>query len=173
MQGNYCYKYPHPGVTADMVAFSFENNHLHLLLIQRKNEPYKDKWAFPGGFMNIDECIEDCAKRELEEETNLITNEIHQIGCFSKVDRDPRERVITIAFASIVKKQEVIGSDDAKKAIWFSIDALPDLAFDHKEILHNTINKLKEMIALGTLEIKEYSEDKQKAIKEKILQLDL
>ena len=129
------YKYPHPAVTADCIVFTSDNK---VLLIQRKNEPCKGLWAFPGGFMNIDETAETAAVRELKEETGieLTETEIFQVGAYTTVDRDPRERVITIAyFAEVEKSVKVHGADDASCARWFSLDALPELAFDHAEIL--------------------------------------
>ena len=136
----YTYKYPHPAVTADCIVFAKEQGEMKILLIQRKNEPCKGCWAFPGGFMNIDETADDAAKRELMEETGLTVDDVHQVGAFSKVDRDPRERVITIAFYTIIDEtKDVKGSDDAAKAQWFSLDALPPLAFDHEEILRQAI----------------------------------
>ena len=109
-----------------------------VLLIQRKNEPCQGQWAFPGGFMNIDETAEAAAVRELQEETGITLSEtdIFQVGAYTAVDRDPRERVITIAYlAEIDAPVPVKGSDDAARAQWFPLDALPPLAFDHAEIL--------------------------------------
>ena len=144
----YSYKYPHPAVTADNVIFGFDNNDLNILLIKRKLEPYKDCWAFPGGFMNIDETIEECAARELKEETNFKAERMEQLMVFSSVDRDPRERVITVAFLALVKMQEVKGGDDAREAKWFKLKDIPQLAFDHKNILRVALNRLKEKIQL-------------------------
>ena len=101
-----------------------------MLLIQRGIEPYKDKWAFPGGFMQIDETAEECAKRELEEETGLKTTSVEQFYTFSDVNRDPRERVITVAHYALVRLEEVKGGDDAKSAQWFAMNEIPSLAFD-------------------------------------------
>jgi hydrolase, NUDIX family len=132
----YTYKYPHPAVTADCLVFAHTESGLELLLIQRRNEPCKGKWAFPGGFMNIDETTADAARRELEEETGLVVDGLHRVGVFDAVDRDPRERVITVAYYTILDKPaEVSGLDDAAQAKWFLLTELPDLAFDHKEIL--------------------------------------
>ena len=132
----YTYKYPHPAVTADCLVFAHTENGLELLLIQRRNEPCKGKWAFPGGFMNIDETTADAACRELKEETGLFVEDLHRVGVFDAVDRDPRERVITVAYYTILDKPaEVSGLDDAAQAKWFLLTELPDLAFDHKEIL--------------------------------------
>ncbi len=136
----YTYKYPHPAITADCVVFAHCKGETKVLLIQRKNEPCKGQWAFPGGFMNIDETAEDAARRELFEETGLNVNEINQIGAYSAVDRDPRERVVTIAYyAETDTLHEVKGNDDAAQACWFYIDDLPELAFDHAEILADAL----------------------------------
>lgn len=143
---NYCYKYPHPAVTADCVIFGFDGVAIKVLLIQRGIEPYKDKWAFPGGFMQIDETVEECAKRELEEETGLKTTSVEQFYTFSDVNRDPRERVITVAHYALVRLEEVKGGDDAMSAQWFAMNEIPSLAFDHDRILRMAVNRLKERI---------------------------
>lgn len=143
---NFCYKYPHPAVTADCVIFGFDGVAIKVLLIQRGIEPYKDKWAFPGGFMNIDETVEECAKRELEEETGLKTTSVEQFHTFSDVNRDPRERVITVAHYALVRLEEVKGGDDARSAQWFAMNEIPSLAFDHDRILRIAVNRLKERI---------------------------
>lgn len=141
----YCYKYPHPAVTADCVVFGYDvKEGLSLLLIERGLEPYKGRWAFPGGFMRIDESTDQCAERELGEETGLTSCYLEQFGSFSDVYRDPRERVVTIAYFALVKKSEVQGGDDARCARWFSIDKVPPLAFDHDHILSVALRKLKE-----------------------------
>ena len=131
----YTYDYPRPAVTADCVVITMEKEP-KVLLIQRGNEPFKGQWAFPGGFMNMDETTEQCAVRELEEETGLKVAEIKQIGAYSKVDRDPRGRTVTVAYLEIIDKAEAVkGGDDAAKAQWFQISGLPKLAFDHEEIM--------------------------------------
>ena len=138
----FTYEYPRPAVTADCVVIARENEP-KVLLIQRGNEPFKGCWAFPGGFMNMDETTEQCAIRELEEETGLKVTEIKQIGAYSKVDRDPRGRTITVAYLAIIDKIEAVkGLDDAAKAQWFPISNLPNLAFDHKEIMKDAIKLL-------------------------------
>lgn len=111
-----------------------------VLLIQRGNEPYKGCWAFPGGFMNMEETAEECAVRELKEETGLTVTRIQQIGAYSKVDRDPRGRTVSIAYLAIVDAPTAVaGMDDAAKATWFPLSSLPDLAFDHKDIMADAI----------------------------------
>ena len=136
---SYTYKYPRPAVTADVVAITKEEEP-KVLLIQRGYDPYKGRWAFPGGFMEMDETTEQCAIRELEEETGLTLTNITQVGAYSKVDRDPRGRTITIAYLAVVDTPlAVVAQDDAAKAEWFPINALPSLAFDHDEIMADAI----------------------------------
>lgn len=137
----YTYKYPHPAVTADCIVFDCRDNQPKVLLIQRKNEPCKGRWAFPGGFMNINETAEDAARRELKEETGLTVSQVHQIGAYTTVDRDPRERVITIAYYAFLDGDATVtGRDDAADAKWFPIDDLPPLAFDHQDILDRAVS---------------------------------
>ena len=144
----YTYKYPRPAVTADCVVITRETEP-KVLLIQRAIEPYKGCWAFPGGFMNMDETTEQCAIRELEEETGLKLDTMHQIGAYSKVDRDPRGRTITVAYLAIIDKPvQVNGQDDAAKAEWFPINNLPHLAFDHQEIMTDAKLKLEGIIKI-------------------------
>ena len=136
---NYTYKYPRPAVTADCVVMTLETR-ARVLLIERGNEPYKGHWAIPGGFLNMDETTEQCAIRELEEETGLKVSELQQIGAYSKVDRDPRGRTVTIAYLVRVDKPvAVIGQDDAAQAEWWPLSALPQLAFDHEDIMRDAL----------------------------------
>ena len=150
MEGMYCYKYPHPAVTTDCVVVGYDpNDGLSVLLIRRGIEPFKDCWALPGGFVRIDEEVEACARRELNEETGLQLShlsDLKELGCYSGVNRDPRERVITIAYYQLVRKSEVIGGDDAKEARWFPVDNLPEFSFDHKKIVEDAIERLKRDI---------------------------
>ena len=132
----FTYRYPHPAVTADCVVFAHDGEDTKVLLIQRKHAPCEGQWAFPGGFMNIDETAEAAARRELEEETGLRVDLLTQVGAFSAVDRDPRERVVTVAyFATLPFPMPVKGADDAAEARRFSLRSLPLLAFDHADIL--------------------------------------
>ena len=136
----YTYKYPRPAVTADCVVMTREAEP-KVLLIQRGDQPFKGGWAFPGGFMDTNETTEECAIRELEEETGLRLSKIQQIGAYSKVDRDPRGRTVTVAYLAIVDEPvTVTGQDDAAQAEWFPIDALPPLAFDHEDIMRDAIS---------------------------------
>ena len=152
----YTYKYPRPAVTADCIVITKEAEP-KVLLIERGEEPFKGCWAFPGGFMNMDETTEQCAIRELEEETNLKVSEVHEIGAYSKVDRDPRGRTVTVAYLAIIDTPMTIkGQDDAAKAQWFPLSAFldkpsgkaerPDLAFDHDEIIPDAVKKYKEVM---------------------------
>ena len=141
---SFTYKYPRPAVTVDVAVITTEQEP-KVLLIQRGNEPYKGHWAFPGGFMDMDETTEQCAIRELEEETGLQISEVKQIGAYSKVDRDPRGRTITVAYiARIANAEKVNGQDDAAKAEWFPINNLPPLAFDHEDIMKDAIELLQK-----------------------------
>ena len=145
-EGVYTYKYPHHAIATDCVIFGFDGHNLKILLIERGGEPFKGKWAFPGGFLRPDETVEECAIRELKEETGFDISFLEQLRTFSKLDRDPRERVISIAFFALAKIAEVKGGDDAKVAQWFELDQIPPLAFDHDYILRTAITRLKEKI---------------------------
>ena len=141
----YTYKYPRPAVTADCIVITKETD-AKVLLIQRGDDPYKGCWAFPGGFMNMDETTEQCAIRELEEETGLKIVELYQIGAYSKVDRDPRGRTVTVAYLAVIDKlSPVIGQDDAVQAEWWPLTSLPQLAFDHDEIMEDAIALYKTL----------------------------
>ena len=145
-ENKFCYKYPHPAVTTDCVIFGFNGEQLQVLLIERGIEPYKGKWAFPGGFLKMDETAEEGALRELKEETGLETAYVQQFHTFSEPSRDPRERVITIAYYALVKIQEVKGGDDAASARWFPLNDIPSLAFDHDYMLRMATQRLREEI---------------------------
>ena len=142
----YTYKYPRPAVTADCIVITKEAEP-KVLLIERGDDPFKGCWAFPGGFMDMEETTEQCAIRELEEETGLKVSKVYQIGAYSKVNRDPRGRTVTVAYLALVDKPiAVIGQDDAAKAQWFPLSALPELAFDHDEIMRDAIKKYEEIV---------------------------
>ena len=142
----YCYEYPHPSVTTDCVIFGFDGTKLSVLLIKRGVEPYEGKWAFPGGFLKMEEDAETGAKRELQEETGLEDAYMRQFHTFSAPERDPRERVITIAYYALVRMQEVKGGDEAAEARWFTLDKVPQLAFDHDRILRKAEQALRQQI---------------------------
>lgn len=141
----YTYDYPRPAVTADSVVFCNGSDGLSVLLIERANDPFKGCWAFPGGFMDMEENAEDCAKRELKEETGMEVRSLEYLGTFSELNRDPRGRTITIAYYAVVEKSDVIGADDASQAKWFPIDSIPSLAFDHEEILRAALKVLNDL----------------------------
>ncbi len=144
----FIYKYPRPSVATDSVVFGFDGRELFVLLIERGVEPFKGSWALPGGFLKPDETVEDCARRELEEETGARPEYLEQFHVFSKPSRDPRTRVLSVAFYALVRKSEfrLIAGDDAAKACWYSLDALPPLAFDHASIIESARRKLREVI---------------------------
>ena len=142
----YHYKYPHPSVTTDCVIFGFDGTKLNVLLVELGVEPYKGRWALPGGFLKMDESAETGARRELFEETGLKTGYIRQFHTFTDPERDPRERVITIAFYALVRISEVQGGDDAAQAGWFPVDNVPALAFDHDLILRRATDELRKQI---------------------------
>ena len=145
-KGKYIYDWPRPMVTVDAVVFGVFQNKAKLLLINRKKEPFKGKWALPGGFVGIDEELEDAVARELAEETGLENIKLEQMHTFGKCGRDPRGRQITIAFMGIVTKggTKIKAGDDAAKAQWFDIEGLPkDMAFDHSDVARFGIRKLK------------------------------
>ena len=144
-KGTYTYDYPRPAVTADSVVFCNGSDGLSVLLIERANDPFKGCWAFPGGFMDMEENAENCAKRELKEETGMEVRSLEYLGTFSEVNRDPRGRTITIAYYAVVEKSDVIGADDASQAKWFPIDSIPSLAFDHEEILRAALKLLIDL----------------------------
>ena len=146
VKGTYTYDYPRPAVTTDCVIFGYDGKELKVLLIERGIEPFKGCWAFPGGFLNMDEDALAGARRELKEETGLENAFIEQFHTFSEPGRDPRGRVITVAHYALVKIQEVEGGDDAAQARWFPIGEVPPLAFDHDRILRMAMSRLKERI---------------------------
>lgn len=138
-EGLYAYRYPRASVTADAVLFAQKEGQTYVLLIQRGNEPYKGSWAFPGGFLNMDETVERCAERELEEETGIVMTGMRLVGIYSDVERDPRGRVITAAYTAMTTMPEATAGDDAAAAKWWPLTALPPLAFDHEKILSDAI----------------------------------
>lgn len=137
--------YPKPNVTVDMVVFTIKAKDLKVLLVKRDVEPFKDKWALPGGFVRLEESLENAAKRELEEETGVKDIYLEQLYTFGDINRDPRGRVITIAYMALINHENINiqASTDVSEAKWFSIKTLPELAFDHKKILDYAIKRLR------------------------------
>lgn len=142
----YTYAYPRPSVTVDIIVLKEDKEDLQILLIERKNEPFKDMWALPGGFIDIDEEIKTAAYRELKEETSISDIKLSQFKTYGKVGRDPRGRTISIIYSGILQNinQKIEAGDDAKNLNWFSFKNLPNLAFDHFDIVNDYINTLKK-----------------------------
>ncbi len=138
----YTYAYPRPSVTVDIIVTKKENKSEYILLIERKNEPYKNQWALPGGFIDINEEIETAAFRELKEETSIYDIKLKQLHTFGKPGRDPRGRTISVIYTGelINLNQKVVAGDDAKALRWFNIKDIPDMAFDHKNIIQYYVN---------------------------------
>ena len=138
----YCYSYPRPMVTVDMVVVA-SSHPRSVLLIKRKNEPFAGKWALPGGFVDMNESLENAAARELLEETRLSLANMEQFKTYGNVDRDPRGRNIAVVFYSVIPEAvTVTGSDDAAEAKWFDVTDLPELAFDHNRIITDFLLKI-------------------------------
>lgn len=158
-RASYSYDYPRPSVTVDIILFTFHEDRLKVLLIRRSHAPFADRWALSGGFVNIDEDLEEAARRELNEETNVSDVYLEQLYTFGDPDRDPRGRVITVAYFALlsndqVNQLQIRGASDAGEAAWWDIYALPELAFDHARILHYAVQRLRwklEWTALGFL----------------------
>ena len=132
----YTYKYPRPSVTVDIAVLKKNSNGHEILLIKRKFDPFVNMWALPGGFVDMDETVEVAASRELFEETNLSGVQLEQFHVFSELDRDPRGRTISVIFIGfLTDQQEVIAKDDAKEVCWYNLNELPELAFDHGEVI--------------------------------------
>ena len=138
------YQYPRAALTVDCVVFGFDGGDLKVLLIQRALEPFKGRWALPGGFVRVDETLDNAARRELEEETGLKNVFLDQLYSFGKVDRDPRERVVSVAYYALVKLSDhrAKAATDAANAKWFPVSRVPKLAFDHADILRAARDRL-------------------------------
>ena len=144
----YTYDYPHPAVTVDIVVFTIEGDGLKVLLVQRGQPPFEGKWALPGGFVEPDESLKRAAWRELKEETGVNAGFLEQLGAFGHPDRDPRERVITVAYYALIPRDRLTlkASSDAADARFFSMSELPELAFDHDKILRRARERLRDRI---------------------------
>ena len=152
-QDTYTYEYPRPAITVDCVIFGFAENQLKILLTKRNIEPYLGEWALPGGFIGMDETADECACRKLKEEAGLEDIYMEQLYTFSAVDRDPRYRVVSIAYYALVKSTDCVlhaGSDIADIQ-WFSLENAPPLAFDHKEITAAAVERLRGKISYQPL----------------------
>lgn len=149
----YNYRYPHPAVTTDIVIFTIHDERLELLLIRRASEPYRDCWALPGGFVDIDEDLDACALRELEEETGVTGVYLEQLYTFGAPNRDPRERVISVAYYALVPPNRVSirAASDARDVAWFQLDQLPRLGFDHEQIVDMAHARLASKLQYSTI----------------------
>jgi 8-oxo-dGTP diphosphatase len=141
----FTYQHARPAVTVDCVVFGLDDEDLKVLLIQRDIEPFAGRWALPGGFVKMDETLEESALRELREETGLTKVFLEQLYTFGNPGRDPRERVVTVAYYALVKllDHKVQAATDARNAAWFAVDDLPKLCFDHDEILTTALKRLQ------------------------------
>jgi 8-oxo-dGTP diphosphatase len=142
---SFSYEFARAAVTVDCVVFGLDDEDLKVLLIRRDLPPFEDKWALPGGFVRLDETLDEAARRELQEETSLERVFLEQLYTFGGIDRDPRERVITVAYYALVRLSDhrVQAATDARDAVWFAMDDLPPLAFDHDQILEAAHQRLQ------------------------------
>lgn len=142
---SYSYEYPRPAMTVDIaILFPADKGH-EILLIERGQEPFKGAWALPGGFLDMDEELQDAAARELEEETGLKNLALKEVGVFGKIGRDPRGRTITVVYLAMLDhKPQAKAGDDASNVGWFPLDQPPELAFDHSDILQKIRQDLKD-----------------------------
>ena len=149
----YTYENPHPAVTTDVVIFTLAADALNVLLVRRAHAPFQDQWALPGGFVEISEDLDVCALRELEEETGVTGVFLEQLYTFGAPQRDPRERVITVAYYALVPmdRLHLRAASDAREVAWFRCDTLPALAFDHAEIVRMAQQRLCAKLQYSTL----------------------
>jgi len=142
---SFTYKYARPALAVDCVVFGLDEEDLEVLLIRRDLEPFAGRWALPGGFVRADESVDDAARRELVEETGLSRVFLEQLYTYGAVDRDPRERVVSVAYYALVNLSDhrVRAATDAREAAWFAVSDTPRLAFDHEEIASAALERLK------------------------------
>jgi 8-oxo-dGTP diphosphatase len=149
----YQYEYPHPAVTTDIVVFTIRHDALKVLLIKRAEDPYLGSWALPGGFVEISESLDQAAERELAEETGVTGVYLEQLYSFGRPDRDPRERVITVAYYALIPSDriQIRAATDAEAVGWFALDELPTLAFDHDQIFGMALERLRAKLDYSTI----------------------
>lgn len=147
----YKYKYPRPTLTVDCAVFRKVDDEWCVLLIRRNTDPFKGCWALPGGFVDMHEDLADAAHRELKEETNVVGVHLEQLGAYGAVDRDPRERIVTVVYWGIMRtsQEDIQAGSDASETEWFNINALPKLGFDHWEILQDALKRMKTECSLA------------------------
>ena len=159
-------KYERPAVACDVAIITFKDDRLHLLLIERRHDPYQGYWALPGGFVDMDESLEAAAGREVEEETGISRISLIPLGTFGDPERDPRTRVISAVYMALVRAHRVkpVAGDDAKEVAWFPLRRLPELAFDHDRIVAVAKERLRELALVSTrlfdLLPREFSKDR-------------
>jgi 8-oxo-dGTP diphosphatase len=141
----FTYEYARPALTVDCVVFGLGDAELQVLLIRRDLEPFKGKWALPGGFVRVEESLDDAARRELREEAGVTDVYLEQLFTFGAVKRDPRERVVSVAYYALVNYAEhaARADTDASDARWFPVSEVPTLAFDHAAILDTALKRLQ------------------------------
>ena len=146
----YTYDYPHPAVTVDVAVFTVRDGRLAVVLVRRSGSPHAGKWAIPGGFVGIDESLKRAAWRELREETGLKAGHLEQLGAFGRPDRDPRERIITVAYIALAAADQLEpqAGSDASDARLFDVDDLPELAFDHAKILGHAVERVRAKLGV-------------------------
>lgn len=143
----YCYDYPRLMLTVDIALINKKSNEVFILLIKRANEPYKDLWALPGGFVDMNETLIDAAKRELFEETGIAETDLKQFYTYGDLNRDPRGRTVSVVYYAFVNQYNTnaVAGDDAAETNWFSLKNLPRLAFDHQKII-NELNNFLQLV---------------------------
>lgn len=141
----FTYQYARPALAVDCVVFGLDDEDLKLLLIQRDAPPFQGKWALPGGFVRVDESVDDAARRELAEEAGITRVFLEQLYTFGAIDRDPRERVVSVAYYALVKLSDhrIVAATDARDAAWFAATDLPTLSFDHDRIADTALERLR------------------------------
>lgn len=175
----YSYEYPRPSVTVDAVVFGVDNVGLKLLTIERAGSPFKGRRALPGGFVQMNESLDKAVLRELREETGMTPAYMEQLCTFGRPDRDPRGRVISIAYMALIRSSDhtVKAASDAKDARWEPVDYLPDFAFDHREIVDYALRRLRAKVRYAPIGFdllpKEFTLSELKALYEKLLQRTL
>jgi 8-oxo-dGTP diphosphatase len=175
MVAMYTYENPHPAVTTDIVVFTIRHEQLKVLLVKRAEDPYLGSWALPGGFVEIAESLDEAAQRELREETGVDGVYLEQLYTFGQPDRDPRERVITVAYYALIPSDrlQIRAATDAEAVGWFALDELPALAFDHQRILDMALQRLRAKLDYSTIAFQfmpaEFTLSELQAVYERIL----
>lgn len=176
---SFTYTYARPALAVDCVVFGLDDEDLKVLLIRRGIEPFAGRWALPGGFVHLDETLDEAARRELAEEAGIEKVYLEQLYTFGAVDRDPRERVVSVAYYALVKLSEhkVRAATDAKEAAWFGVDDLPKLAFDHEDIVEKAIERLRGKVKYKPIGFellpKKFTLTQLQRVYEKILDVEL